>query len=389
VDTRRRLAEAAFLGGVALLPVMDPLHSHGSGSPVIPSDVLFGMAAVAWVLSRPRLPRGPFPTVALVYLGAVLLAVVTSEDRGHSLSRVVIDAYVVGLGVLTYSIARSHAMWRRLAGAWLVGTVISAVVIVVGLAFYAAGFDSQEKNIALSISGHAPVVLPRFHGLFTAPNLMCSYLIVSTAIVAVGWTTGLLSSRRAAVLAGGIAVSVFFSLSPGIGGVALAAGLAVWLTAAHPARWRGAVLCGAVIVALGFFGAAVATPRPTTWHQAFDAFIDRPLLGHGPGAEIVHLVVKEGTLTDAHQTWLNIAAQTGAVGALAFTAVVATLVLGVHRRRPLATHPALVACWSAVVGVLLYQGLTMSVEQMRHVWILLGALAAAVVDRSRVDVDSV
>jgi O-antigen ligase len=82
-------------------------------------------------------------------------------------------------------------------------------------------------------------------------------------------------------------------------------------------------------------------------------------------------------MTDAHNVFLNFAAQTGLVGLAAMLAIV----LHVARR----TFPLRLQGFGAVrvmlgltwLNAFVYQGLTGSYEDARHLWLLLGLLIAA------------
>jgi hypothetical protein len=377
-----RATLVAFLAGVVLLPVMRPVRLHVLGADVIPADALFVVAGAACLLGlirrRERLWRAPFPAAAAAYLGAVVLATVTSQDPGRSVGRAVINTYVVGLGVLAFVVLGSEPVRRRFAAAWLTGTAITAVTVAVGLVlYYFAGLDTAGENLTLSERGSVPIFLPRADALFHNPNALCSYLVVSLALTWATWADGYLSRRLAALMAAVTAALLVLTVSPGLGGAALAVGLLLWL-----GRERGtavAALAGVAVGAAFLVVTADRSTRPEAWRDAASAVAERPILGHGLGADLAHVPDRRGPAVpmDAHNTWLSVAGQMGLVGAAALLGVVATLVALVWRARPLAAHPFALAVWCAFVGAFLYHGLSMSAEEMRHVWILMGVLAAA------------
>lgn len=83
------------------------------------------------------------------------------------------------------------------------------------------------------------------------------------------------------------------------------------------------------------------------------------------------------TLLDAHQMWLNVAGQTGIVGlfALCFLCVFlfrrANIFSFANKKLILQT-----ALGIAFLSAFLYQGLTGSYEDARHLWVLIGLLAS-------------
>ena len=79
-------------------------------------------------------------------------------------------------------------------------------------------------------------------------------------------------------------------------------------------------------------------------------------------------------ITDAHNVWLSIAAQLGLLGVVALAAVLIAAVG--HQPGRLLRAPIPRALVIAVVCTFFYEGLSMSVEHFRHVWLVLGLLAA-------------
>jgi O-antigen ligase len=101
------------------------------------------------------------------------------------------------------------------------------------------------------------------------------------------------------------------------------------------------------------------------------------LLGRGTGALTADLVYTQlsgerQVLTDAHNIYLNVLGQAGLVGLLAFV----VFLIGVTWRCRFASGQMLAALSCAFIGVFLYQGLSGSFEDARHLWILIGILLA-------------
>jgi O-antigen ligase len=131
--------------------------------------------------------------------------------------------------------------------------------------------------------------------------------------------------------------------------------------------------------------------RFLTWTDAARNFAAHPLLGRGIGvdAAYVHYRSPSGylqTLTDAHNTYLSVAAQAGLIGLTAL----GMLLIGVLRRtRPLRTLPEGVNAVRLGLGLsfiiaFFYEGLGGSFEDARHLWVLLGLfLASSRIERER------
>jgi O-antigen ligase len=106
--------------------------------------------------------------------------------------------------------------------------------------------------------------------------------------------------------------------------------------------------------------------------------VHHPWLGAGLGKPLasVTFVAPSGAvqhLTDAHNVWLSVAGHMGVVGVIALGAVL-VVALGRHRPR-LDAAPIPKALMLAFVGTFLYDGLTYSLEDTRHIWLLIGLLA--------------
>ena len=132
---------------------------------------------------------------------------------------------------------------------------------------------------------------------------------------------------------------------------------------------------------LSFSHGLHASARVRLWHQVASGFVHHPWLGAGVGKRLAFVVdVKPSgqvsRLTDAHNVWLSVAGHLGIVGVIALGAVIVLALGGTWSRlAPLAPAPIPKALVLAFVGAFLYHGLSMSLEDTRHVWLLLGLLA--------------
>jgi O-antigen ligase len=83
-------------------------------------------------------------------------------------------------------------------------------------------------------------------------------------------------------------------------------------------------------------------------------------------------------LRDAHNSFLNVAAEAGVIGLAAFLALVVYLVRPAIRSFARAGSFAVTkAAGIAFICAFIYQGLTGSFEEARHLWVLAGLLLAA------------
>ena len=265
----------------------------------------------------------------------------------------------------------------RIAWAWVAGASLTVVAALIGVALFYLGERTPAENFAIGDLGSIHTAsVPRVVGFFLNANLFCNYLVVGLM-----FTLGLLGWRRPAgvALVGAIGVALAFTLSPGLGGAVVA--VVLWLLVSErgwPARVRGFVVVGGVVGVIGFLVLTVTVgPRGHTWVDAIDTLWTHPLLGVGPGLPVASTTYNGRFFADAHNAWLNVAGQAGLLGLLALVGVVAAVCVLAWKARPIADVPEPVrAGWCAFVGAVLYGSLSISLEQSRHVWVLLGFLAA-------------
>lgn len=396
-------ARVSFLATVATIPFMLP-YREVLGSAVTATDafaaltfVLFGLAVVTRKLP---LRRGRFLVAVAAYLGAMLLATAFAPER--RLGRLVIEGYLLALGVVAYHLARGPT---HLARTWLVWSASAALNAAAMLAtvvlFYAAGVKDPRKNPLLWNAGSLPVGdYPRVKGLFLNANMTASYLAVS-ACLALGLAMSLPPARRrfplvAAALCCAAAVPTF---STALGGLALALGGLAWLwqkEAGKPRLLRAALpgaalFAGALLVVTAVyprfdnstFAGLEPSPRWLAWKTSLRTVLDHPIFGKGLGAELAdaRFLTSRGVaerLTDPHDAWLSVTGQSGLPGLAAFGFLIATLCRGfsgmtVTGERTAVQRTALMAA----LVVFLYQSMSASLEDVRHVWVLFGMLGAA------------
>nr|WP_225931590.1 O-antigen ligase family protein [Leptolyngbya sp. 7M] len=121
-------------------------------------------------------------------------------------------------------------------------------------------------------------------------------------------------------------------------------------------------------------------PRALTWYDSFRTFLEYPFTGKGLGLGVASVYYQSASgrgaiLTDAHNTWLNVAAQAGLLGLIAiiwltvhFASKSVRLIRDKNPFSPLA---------AVFIGAFLAQGFIGSFENARHLWVLLGVLTAA------------
>ena len=400
---RPPFSECVFLVLVASLPVMRPVLLEIGTHAIPPADFIFVVAMLAAMLDvvsrRRSLPRSKVLQWVALYGAALFVSSVMSADRTRSFIKFAGDCYLFGLMALVIFHVRSAAALRRALLAWIAGVVVTLVAVVTGLVLFAAGVTDPTRNLVLSIHGSLPEgAYPRVMGLFLNPNMYCAYMVASLAIVIAMCRAGWMTRRIGVIIGVGVSGAALWSLSPGLGGLLLVVAFGAWAhwKDSRPGLARAIVVAGAFGAAC-FFLAATVSPEPGSslalerlrpssrvlaWVGALKTFPAHPWFGKGLGLEVVEIgyVNPSGIyelLTDAHNTWLSVLAQCGLVGLAAFVAMNVALLRGASLGASATPRDRMHAgLRMAFLAGFLYQSLSGSFENTRHVWVLMGLLAS-------------
>jgi O-antigen ligase len=372
---------------------------------VMAADALFLLAAAAAVLAwlggalRPK--YHPFFLLLLLYFAAMAASAIFSDEPRHSAVKLAGEAYLLALPWLAFQLLDGLADLRRAAAAWLAATFLVVLTGVAALVLFYADRASPLLERLLYYSGSLPPGdYPRFELTFFNANLLCAYLSVGAMLLLAAGRTGMVPRRLLLPALALLLGCAAFTLSPGLGGIGLCLGLWTWTARREraPAVARFALAaglgCGALFLAailpafqlhptapftVELFGRTIAPgPRVMTWMGAWRTFLDHPLLGRGVGLDACHVwyqppAAPRGLLRDAHNVFLNVAAQEGIAG---LAAIVAILAFIARRTRPLRlasdADAFRVATGLALLGGLFYQGLSGSFEDARFLWLLIG-----------------
>jgi len=195
-----------------------------------------------------------------------------------------------------------------------------------------------------------------------------------------------------------------FTISIGLGGVFLGIGIWFWYVAGQrrPVESQIALATGITIaVAFIFLSVFALSPYPggsvigtipftnfpimasgrvLVWRDAIQTFIEYPLVGKGLGLPVANVIFpnSEGSLsllTDAHNSFLSVASQNGILGFVAFGMI--TFFLVRRWSSVNSVKPIMFGAGLALLCSFVYQGLTSSFEDARHLWVLIGIFLAA------------
>lgn len=378
------------------------------------SELIFVAGFAFWaflIITKKTSFRWSFLYVPLAfYIAALAISALFSASPKTSFIKLAGEFYLICLSILAFNVVRTIKDHKFVVFAWLFASLI---VCLVGFATVVL-FYIDRTNFLLDFSLHfygslPPGNYPRVQSTFIYPSMLCNYLTVSLLMLLAAYELEWIGKAAYRAMLFLTSVTIAFTITPGIGGVFLAAGL--WYSTISevknkPLLSRASLYIGVFIAALFIAVSAFTiiststspffinipiidlriepTQRLLTWFSALQTFFDHPLTGKGlglPSADVLFLDPSGNMqkLTDAHNIWLNIAAQSG------LPAVVAIILICFYiLRRSLSSGESvgksrlvLRHCYRiAFLSAFIYQGLVGSFENARHIWIVIGLLAS-------------
>lgn len=399
-----------FLTYIVSIPLVQPLNLYLFGLQLQPADLIFAVtiatAAIGVFFRKFPLAWNRQYIFFGLYAAAFCLSALFAADRLHSLAKLVGVFYLVAVAVMAANLAVDRPYLKRMIIGIVVGTALTSAASLAGVALFYAGFGSVDTNFLLSHLGSLPSGnYPRVQALFANANMMCNFLNVGLIAIFIARRLKWLSPAWSAVLTAGTWIAVMLTLSPGIGGVILSSGLWYFFdnrTASQ--RRRSMALAGSVLAAVFFlFASVVSLDTPNTdldldipvlrvriepsvrvlvWRDAISNFSRSPIVGNGAGTNAARVIYttlsgKSQILLDAHNMWLNVGAQTGLIGVLMLVLLtISTWRLCDVDASDSDENVVLKGLLCMFVGAYLYQGITGSFEDARHIWLVLGLIAA-------------
>jgi O-antigen ligase len=286
---------------------------------------------------------------------------------------------------VTVNLVRSRRDLLLLVGTWLAGSALVAMTGIWG----SLGFHLWRLRTPYALDTRA-------HGTFGDANFFSMHMGVSLLLALFYCRLGERRPWWAAPLAVLYLAAILLAASRS-GFLALLAGLLVLPAFRTGLRTKLAVavsalaLAGLLALAPGTmdwirsnpFTARLATTtldpartdRGALWANAWQAFLSSPVLGVGYG-NAAYFDLRGGVrMSEAHNTYLGLLAETGIVGLGVYLAAIlhfpVVLVRDARRARPPEPSGALPALVAAFVLVLA-AGIPVNVENFRGLWILMG-----------------
>lgn len=319
------------------------------------------LLAAVWVVATWKTPSRRFHAALIfmtIFILWVLLSAFTSVDLDRTYRRVLSYLQLFLVTLLVFQCVRNRRDWLRVLQGFILGLWPPVLGLVYNLhmgifmgdgRYTAPGFDPNDLAATLSLG--IPVAW---------------YLLVNSRRVR--WLNGLYVPCAT--------IAVLLTASRG-GLVTLGIGMLfpLWSIAriSWTARMGGVLLLAASGLAVSNFRDEISVNRLATiwsqlmtrdlngrfdvWVRGSQVFLESPVLGVGPGAFSSAISSDGGTRIAAHNTFLEVVVEHGAVGLALFVGIVAALALGLHKqavleKRLLAT---LLAIWFAACQALSWE----------------------------------
>lgn len=401
-----------FLLLIFSVPFVRPFDFFLFGLKTSATDFIFLVTFIFWLIAllqkQARFRFSKFYYFLAFYGLALTISTIFSSNFQQSFYKLLAELYLLALAVLTFNLVNSYDIFKKVTFFWLAGTFLTFLAALAGVLLFYLGYKTQDENFFLFHFGTLPGGnYPRIQALFANANLLCNYLNVGLMLALLADRLGWLKKFWALFLHFGILFTAFFTLSPGIGGLLLSGGVWLWanFNFSEKKTYARAALFAGIAGAIFFFASSLISidtantdrdftlpfaeqkfepsVRVMVWENSLETISEYPFFGKGTGtfAAGVNYVSLSGVkqfLTDAHNIWLNLFAQLGIFGLLAFGLLTFYLLKKCRFSLPDNTEKSFVilALSCSFLGAFLYQGLNGSYEDARHLWILFGLLAS-------------
>lgn len=394
-----RARRALLVALIVAMPVTAVMHFGGSRANVAASDVLLpaGACFLLWRAFKGKLRLSSFALFCLTVFAIDVSIVANFNDSlaAKGPTGIGIEAFkIVALWYQFYVIVNAIETrddFRLALRAWVAASVPIALSGIYGALSYQ--MTGVENDYALMF---------RAEGTLGDSNLFAGYLALSILLSLVLWHLDR-SWRMWIVLEIAInSAGIFFSASRG---TMLSMTVVLSLLVGLSMTWKTRIIAGvsAVVLALGAgtvmaksdwlasnpFTERLATAtvnvnddaasdRKALWVDALARFEGSPLLGVGRG-NFRPLDEPDPTKTGAvHDMFLGIACETGILGVIAYALSVSRYAIEMAfdrfaLRRPFPAPTRIILCG---LLILMLCGLTISIENFRGLWMLLGLLEA-------------
>lgn len=374
------------------------------------TDIIFLLSLPVWIISifikKTSFRWHPFYWLLVLYFGAMLTSTIFSNNPGASFIKLSGEIYLLSLPVLTFNLIRNFSEIKYLIFAWLAGTIFAIFFGVLAVfLFYLAPENTLLRDL-LFYHGTLPAGnYPRIKSTFLNGNMFCNYLTASLMLTLVAGKLKWLGEPIFYLLFAGILITSLFTISPGLGGIGLCLGFWFWFVFKQKDKFifaRLSFYAGILISIIFLFLTAIAfqnhptapfainlpvfdaalfpSARLMAWIESFQTFLANPFAGVGLGENVCSVNYADPTgnfqiLNDAHNTFLNIAGQSGLFGLTAIIGITIYLTKKVFAFPNFGELKTLKFGFGLIfISCFVYQGLSGSFEDARHIWIIVGVI---------------
>lgn len=402
-----KIAFGAFVVLTASLAIQKPSLLIVGGLSLTATDFVFPVSlvltATAVLFGKLRIRGSTVYLLFGVYITAFVLGTVFSPNIARSAVKVFATVYLVGIAVIA-SIVIDSAF--RLKIVVLTFLAASCIPILIGLLTIVIFYAAPESSFLPYVTYHYGAVpvgnYPRLSSMFVSASMFCNYLNVALIFLFGAFARNWIGKSFFWTGLSAIVVASMLTISAGLGAVFLAFGVWIWYTQPNSIRGRCSFVAGVSIFVLSLVLSFIAlkpydaapysfhlpffdvelfpSSRLLVWSDGIKMFFANFLFGNGPGSPSASVIFQnsEGTfsyLTDAHNSFLSVATQTGIFGLAAFAILTIYLIkLGFTRAR---NAPLRYALAIGFLTAFVFQGVTGAFEDARHLWFTVGVLIAA------------
>lgn len=377
-------------------------------------DFIFIFVFVFWaigiLLNKTKIKFHFFFVILAFYLFSIFISVIFSANPKTSFIKFSGEVYLIFLTVITFNFVRNLGDAKLLTLAWLSGTIFVLLISLFTIFLFYTGADDPFSGLFFNRYGTVPVGnYPRIRATFFQSNLLCNYLSVSLLLAFAAGKLNWINSFFSNILIGFILLVSIFTISPGLGGIALSLGIYFWLIYKINNRKLLAKtgLISGVFISIIFLLLLIfalqkhptapfeikipliekkfyPSSRIMVWSATLETFKNNFWNGIGLGEEVcrVRYLNPSGDLEDlrdGHNSVLNVSAQTGILGLLSILAIIFYLLKKILNFKNMNSESGLFynCCALAILSAFIYQGLGGSFEETRHLWVLFGMFLSA------------
>lgn len=375
------------------------------------SQILAVISMFSWVahsLTKGswKIVRNPVFWPILIFIGLAWLSLINSPNTERSVVVLSFTAFTILVSLFLPNILTSEAKLKTMITAIILGMGVTTLFGIYQFAGDLAGLPTSLTGLR-ELYTKDVLGFPRIQSTALEPLYFANYLLlpisllltlflkkhspfsrnVSLVLLGLAGVNFVLTVSRGGYIAG--AVSVLFialftlrqlftvkNLVAVVLVVALVGGVSVRFLN------QGEALEKFVVHAQNIFSGASYSERVETYEIAYRAVLEHPLLGigmggFGPYASFHPYVVPSQGYQIVNNEYLELAAENGILGLLAFVVILVTLAVRTVKAYQVTSSPflksTLIGLSAALLGILIQYN-TFSILYIMHVWVTIGLL---------------